>query len=337
MEDEAERTWRRREQVEPKLGRDGVDAGRRGGGTGRLERRLHVCATNVPGETQTIGLWIHLSDDANVARIGMQLYDAQGEALMVLVPADWTGWKWIELDLADVEQAYPQADKNAVADYPLKSVHVVWFTKNAGATSLTVDAVVALTRLQDASGADLLVETSVPEMVDAGSTLPASVLATNLTEKPVRLTVRYSLQQDSSLYSQPLPDPVFGSNHAAGAHSWLVVDGEIIEDTGSTDGKPWTAATTPWQRDHYTEAFQFVDLGQVREIRKMTWLSGDANHSWFVDVFASEDGETFAAVPGLSNVDHLQEMGLARVSRSRRHSERECSSSVTERPAAART
>ena len=68
---------------------------------------------------------------------------------MTLVPADWTGWKWIELNVAGdaVEQAYPQADKNGTPDYPLKSVHVVWFTKAAGPTSLTVDAVVALTRV----------------------------------------------------------------------------------------------------------------------------------------------------------------------------------------------
>ncbi|GAG44225.1 unnamed protein product, partial [marine sediment metagenome] len=123
------------------------------------------------------------------------------------------------------------------------------------------------------------------------------------------LTIRHSLQKDPSLYSRPLPDPVFGSDHAAGSKSWLVVDGEIVDEPGSTDGKPWTSATTPWQREHYTEAFQFVDLGQVREIRKMTWLSGDANHSWFVDVFASEDGETFAAVPGLSGVDHFKKWG----------------------------
>ena len=72
---------------------------------------------------------------------------------------------------------------------------------------------------------------------------------------------------------------------------WLT--GKVVDDSGSTDGKPWTASTTPWKQDHYTEAYQVVvDLGQVREIHKMTWLSGDANHSWCVDVLASEDGKT---------------------------------------------
>ena len=88
-----------------------------------------------------------------------------------------------------------------------------------------------------------------------------------------------------------------------------MVDGETIEDNRSTDGKPWTAATTPWKRGHYTEALQFVDLGQKREIRKLTWLSGDANHSWLVDVLASEDGVSFVPVPGLSSVDHYQKWG----------------------------
>jgi len=47
----------------------------------------------------------------------------------------------------------------------------------------------------------------------------------------------------------------------------------------------------------------------VREIRKLTWLSGDANHSWFVDVSASEDGKNYSPAPGLSNVDHHQKWG----------------------------
>ena len=257
----------------------------------------------LPGTTQTIGLWAHLEKDANVARMGVQVHDSQGEVLLVLVPAEWTGWRWVEVDLAKAKQAYPQADKNRVIDYPLKGVHVVWFTKAAGPTSLTVDAVIALTRLTDAGNADVTVDSSVPDSVEAGGRLHASVCATNYTGQATPVIVRYSLQRDPSLYSAPLPDPVFGSNHAAGTHSWLVVDGKRIEDSRSTDNKPWTAATTSWQRDHYTQAQQFVDLGQTRQICKLTWRSGDANHAWLVDVRASEDGENFVPAPGLGDVD----------------------------------
>lgn len=162
---------------------------------------------------------------------------------------------------------------------------------------------------QGTNGHRLSIDTSVPDCVEPGETLAASLTATNSTAEPVPLTIHYSLQKDSSLYSRPLPDPVFGSNHATGLKSWIVVDGEIVDEPGSTDGKLWTSATTPWKREHYTEALQLVDLGQVREISKMTWLSGDANHSWFVDVFASVDGEAFAAVPGLDGVDHYKKWG----------------------------
>ena len=297
--------------VGPKLGRTALTLGaaeaEQAGSKGDFTVR-----GDVPGETRAIGLWIHLTDAANLARVGVQFYDAEGEALMMLVPADGTGWKWIELDLSGpgVEQAYPQADKNKAPDYPLKSVHVVWFAKTAGATSVTVDAIVALTRLEPVTESGLSIDMSVPEMVQVGATLTASVFATNLTAEPARLTIRHTLQRDAALYSRPLADPVFGSDHAAGSKSWLVVDGEIVDDSGSTDGKPWTSPGTSWQREHYTEAFQLVDLGQVREICKMTWTSGDANHSWFVDVFASEDGQSFDAVPGLSGVDHHKKWGL---------------------------
>ena len=296
------------EQVPAKLGRAALTLGaahaEQAGSKGDFTVRGEV-----PGQTRAIGAWIHLADGCNVASLGVQLYDAQGEVLLLQVPADWTGWKWIEVDLGDAVQAYPQSDKNRMVDCPLQSVQLIWFTENAGRTFLTADSIVALSRLPDASDSSVLLDWSVPEMVDAGGTLPASVSVTNFTEDPAQLTIRYSLRRDSSLYSEPIPHPVFGSDHAAGSRSWLVVDDEIIQDTSSTDGKPWTAATTPWQQDHYQEAFQFVDLGQVREIHNMTWSSGDANHSWFVDVFASEDGKTFAPVPGLSNVDHHKKWG----------------------------
>ncbi len=295
--------------IEPKLGQTALTLGAAESEQTGAKGDFQVCGT-VPGQPQTIGLWVHLSADANVARMGLQIYDAEDEALLHVIPADWTGWKWIEINAStgNLEQAYPQTGKNSAPDYPLKSIHIVWFTKTSGRTSLTADAVVALTQLQTASS-DCTVDVSVREAVSESLPATASIAATNYASDQVLLNVRYSLQQDSSLYSQPLPDPVFGTNHALGVRSWLVVDGKIVDEPGSTDGKPWTSATTSWQREHYTEAFQWVDLGQVRNIRKMTWLSGDANHSWFVDVFASEDGETFHAVPGLEGVDHFQKWG----------------------------
>lgn len=54
----------------------------------------------VSGQTAVLGLWLYLSDDANVAQVGIQVYDAQDEALMMLVPADWQGWRWLEFKTA---------------------------------------------------------------------------------------------------------------------------------------------------------------------------------------------------------------------------------------------
>jgi hypothetical protein len=56
-------------------------------------------AGNVPGSGQVIGMWVYLATDANVDKVGFQLYDAEGEALMSTVAADWTGWKWLEVEV----------------------------------------------------------------------------------------------------------------------------------------------------------------------------------------------------------------------------------------------
>jgi len=87
-----------------------------------------------------------LTKDANIEKLGIQVYDAQSEALMMLVPADWSGWKWVEFATAgsSVQQAYPQPDKNGLIDQPLSSQQVVWFAKAPGATRMIVDGMMAV-------------------------------------------------------------------------------------------------------------------------------------------------------------------------------------------------
>ena len=266
----------------------------------------------LPGQTHALGLWVYLDEDANIEMLGIQVYDARGEALLMLAPADWSGWKWIEFATTGdhVRQAYPQPDKNGSIDQPLKSQHVVWFAKAPGATRMIVDGMVALVdRKGLGATTDLAVTTLVPDVVEPGGPLPASVLMVNYTDKPIAVDLAYSLQRDSSLYSTPLPDPVYGSNHAPGLKSWTVADGETIEEGSLTDGRRWTDAGTDYRANHFTEALQYVELDRLRRITKMTWRSGDANHTWFVDVAASRDGKTFAPVEGLQNVDHHKKWG----------------------------
>lgn len=299
------------EGVKPKVGRTALALGTRKAEIAGAKGDFSV-GEAVPGEMVALGMWAYLDADANVDRLGLQVYDNEGEALLGVIPADWMGWRWVEMKLSgpEMRQAYEQKDKSGRVDFPVKSVHVAWFTKTRGKSTLVVDAVTALTKPAGAPAPDMNIELDAPERFEPGQSLPASLFATNFQDRPIDLTVRYSLQRDSALYSEPLPDPKFGSNHAAGAKSWLEYDGKVVNDSSSTDDKVWTAPGTNWRNNHFTEAFQYVDLGRPMTIRKMTWQSGDANHSWFVDVFASEDGKEYSLVPGLENVDHYEKWGL---------------------------
>ena len=266
----------------------------------------------LPGKTDVLGLWVYLEEDSNIEKLGIQVYDAQSEALMMLIPADWSGWKWVEFATTGnrVQQAYPQPDKNGSIDQPLSSQQVVWFAKAPGATRMIVDGMVAVVDRSELVGEENLTITILaPDIVEPGRTILVSILAVNYTDKPIAVDLAYSFQRDSTLYSTPMPDPVFGSNHAPGLRSWIVADGEIIEDGSLTDGKPWTDAGTAYKTNHFTEAFQYVELDKVRRITKMTWLSGDANHTWFVDVAVSRDGREFTPVKSLQNVDHYKKWG----------------------------
>jgi hypothetical protein len=298
------------EGIQPKIGRNalvfGADAEIAGAkGDFTVHGRL-------PGKTNVLGLWVYLEKNANIEKLGIQVYDAQGEALMMLVPADWSGWKRIEFATtgAQVQQAYPQPDKNGSIDQPLSSQQVVWFAKAPGATRMIVDGMVALVdRSGLAAEEDLTVKTFAPDIVKSGQALAVSVLTVNYTNKPISVDLGYTFQRDSTLYSKPIPDPVHGSNHAPRLRSWIVADGEKIEDGSLTDGKRWTDSGTAYKTNHFTEAFQYVELDKVRRITKMTWLSGDANHTWFVDVDVSQDGKKFTPIKSLLSIDHYKKWG----------------------------
>ena len=264
------------------------------------------------GRCAALGLWVYLDEGANVEKVGIQVYDGEGEAIMMLRLADWTGWKWVEFAAtgSHIKQAYPQKGKNGRMDAPLKSQHVVWFAKAPGATRIVVDGMMALVdRGKDERKAGVTVDLQAGDVVEPGGPVPASVLLVNYTDKPVAVDAAYSFQRAPALYAEPIPDPVHGSNHAVGCQSWTVADGETIEAGSLTDGLPWTDAGTAYKKDHFTEAFQYVDLGKVRRITRIRWLSGDANHTWFVDVSVSRDGKAFTPVAGLQNVDHHQKWG----------------------------
>jgi len=264
------------------------------------------------GRCEALGLWVYLREGANVAKVGIQVYDGEGEAILMVRPADWVGWKWVEFAATGphVVQAYPQKDKNGRIDAPLKSQHVVWFARAPGATEIVVDGMVALVdRGPDGGKANVTADLRVAEVVERGRAVPASVLLVNYTDKPVTVQAAYSFQKASTIFDEPLPDPVHGSNHATGSKSWTVADGETIETGSLTDGLPWTDAGTAYKRDHFVEAFQYVDLGRARRVTRMRWLSGDANHTWLVDVSVSRDGKTYTPVAGLQNVDHHQKWG----------------------------
>lgn len=309
--------WRMKEyRVEPadrkdaKVGRDALVFA----GTAEVAGAKGDFTVNgwLSGRCAALGLWVYLDEGANVEKVGIQVYDGEGEAIMMLRRADWTGWKWVEFATTGphVIQAYPQKGKNRRIDAPLKSQHVVWFAKAAGATRIVVDGMIALVDRGKLGGkAGVTVDLQAGDVVEPGRPVPAIALLVNYTDKPVAVEAAYSFQRASAIYAEPVPDPVHGSNHATTCKSWTVADGETIETGSLTDGLPWTDAGTAYKRDHFTEAFQYVDLGRARRITQMRWLSGDANHTWFVDVSVSRDGKTFTPVAGLQNVDHHQKWG----------------------------
>lgn len=293
---------------QPKVGRTALRlAGQAEAGGAKGDFPVPVA---IPTGCRLLGFWTYLRSDDNVASIGLQVHDNEGEVLLAVVPAEGAGWKWIEFPLTSAvfRPAYPQRDRNGKIDQPIRGVHVVWFARRPGATGVTVNALVAAGD-PPAHGPPISVELSAGGWQEPGSPLAAGVTLTNRSEKAVTAEVELSIQRDPALYPDEPPDPEHGSDHARGARSWTEVEGKRIEEGSLTDGQDWTAAGTTWRTDHYTEAFQYVDLGQARRVTHLAYTGGDANWVWKMDLSASLDGKTYQPVPSLTGVDLHQKWG----------------------------
>ena len=259
----------------------------------------------IAGRAQTLGMWVYLAPDSNVDKVGFQIYDGEGEGWMVTRAADWTGWKWVEwkMDDAQIKPAWEQKDKNGKVDFPIKSVHLAWFSKAAGPSSVTVNELVAATQLDaDPNRRALNSELSGSGWVEPNSPLSAQLLFTNFSGQPLGADIEYSLQRDPQLSDAATPDPVWGSDLARGARDWTEYNGKRVAESTLTDGDEHSAAELPWGAG-YTEAFQFIDLGAAHKITHLSYVAGDANWVRKLDIAASVDGKDYQPVAGLQGLD----------------------------------
>jgi len=249
------------------------------------------------GSLQRIGYWAHFSDQANVARLGVQLYDADGEAFLLTTDAPGTGWHWVEFDLTqdDPPHAYRQDDGNGVIDQPLNSINIAWFVRSSGQTELTVNALAALSDEPGAQTRRLI----MPAHVEPNRSPATHLLLHNRGDAPVTYEMDLTLQRDAQLPELQLPDPVHGSDHAKGAKSWTEHKGQEVSRGTLTDEQRGTSFRLPWGSG-YTELVQYVELDETRTIEHMTYDAGDANWAWQLDVSYSTDGKSWQPVPGLT-------------------------------------
>jgi hypothetical protein len=266
-----------------------------------------------PIELTHFGAWIHLTPEANVARVGFQVVDAEGETLFRMTPANWQDWKWVEADTADpaFEQAYPQPDKNGKVDLPIKGINVAWFAQAEGSSFFGIDGLVGMGKAGADSGCSIHI--LAPGWGEPGNPLRGDILVENADDKPLTLEVEVSLQRNPQLRDDALPDPILGSDHAQGQPSWVEIDGVRFDDDSLTDGRDETAFGSAYKTGAYTEGFHFVDLGTVREIKGLAYRSGDANWIFEVDVSASPDGGEYHPVPALQELNLHKKWGVHKI------------------------
>ncbi|MGO9113293.1 MAG: discoidin domain-containing protein [Thermoguttaceae bacterium] len=265
------------------------------------------------GQVKLLGLWVNLPANANVEKVGIQVTDNKGENFIFAVDADWTGWKWIEGDLAE-GTFFPAGNpkvKIGRIDTPLKNVNIVWFAKRKGPTSIVVNELVAVSDMGKTSP-PIAVSVDLPaEMsLETGGKFPTQAVLTNMSGKTISAEVEFLVQQDPAQFSRPTPHPLYGPDIAPGAASWFEMNGKVYRDNSMTDGKPWTSFGGPYNdKEKWLEGFAYIDLGRTVRVVHMGYLSGDASWIWKVDFAASIDGKHYQPVDGLKNVDFYHKWG----------------------------
>ncbi|HEV7298381.1 MAG TPA: discoidin domain-containing protein [Tepidisphaeraceae bacterium] len=254
-------------------------------------------------ECQQLSLWVSPVEGGNVASVGFQVQDANGESLMQTVPLEGADWRQVQIDptAGDMRQAYEQKEQNGKVDLPLRSVHVVYFAAAPGPVALHVDGLTA--RVAAGAGdAGVKVNALGAEVIEPGKPVAVHFIAENGGAAAESVAVQYTLQANPTYANPVMPDPVLGVDHAIGAKSTVSVDGEDKGDAKLGDGDESTGFETPWGGG-YKEVVATMDLGQPREVSAVRWQPGDANWIFKVDVSASVDGQTFEPVAGAQGVD----------------------------------
>ena len=265
---------------------------------------FHLC-DQLPGNFQKLALWVYLSPDSNVSELGLQLWDADGEALTEKIPADWQGWRQIVLDAGskNIVQAWKQPDQNGTLDQPIRMLNLAWFAKEPGPSHLDVDALTGVFSDLGKSAAPLDLQIEVPTTVSARAPLGGSVVLQNSTGKDIEAKVEYTLVSNPQLVAVPVPDPVHGLDIAHGAKAWTTdKDGETPDAT-ITDGLSFTNREIPWDNSHSEEVTQRIDLGAPHKVTTVALFPTDANWIWNAEVSASMDGKTFQVIPGMEKLD----------------------------------
>ena len=189
-------------------------------------------AHSVPGRCRSLSLWVYLEPGANVQSVGLQIYDAEGEAFLSQIPADWIGWKQFVVDFQGSvpAQAYDQPQKNHKVDFPLASVHLAWFAKAAGSSSVIVDALTASVDPTE-TPRSLDVQVSGAAWGEPGKPLAAqTVVLTNFAATDSQARIDYVIQRDPAFFSAPPPDPDYGPDNALGAKSWTEAEGKTLSE-----------------------------------------------------------------------------------------------------------
>lgn len=256
----------------------------------------------LPG-CRALAVWVYATPESNVADVGFQVKDAKGEALLVRIPVDWTGWKQVEVDptVAAFTPAYAQKEQDGQVDQPLQAVHVIWFAAAPGPTSLIIDGLTARTERR-AGEVGLRLRCIGADVAEPGKTLDQRLLVENFADTACTAEISYALQVNPALDDSVPPDPNLGFDHALGCKNTFTVDGKDMGEAKLCDGDENSAAEAPWG-GAYEEAVATVDLGELRQVIAVQWRSGDANWLWKVDVAASADGTTFTPVDGVQDID----------------------------------